>query len=82
MWTVSADAEAGIAGVDTERGLIAEVSPLATRAFGGSAEQIFDANAKRLRFSVSQPLHVEDGGARLDLPIGSTYDGGVTREVV
>ena len=80
-WTVSADAEAGIAGVDAERGLIAGVSPLATSAFGVSAERVFEAGEKRLRFSVSQPLRVEGGHVRLDLPMGRTRDGAVTREV-
>ena len=81
-WTVSADAEAGIADVDSERGLIAEVSPLATSAFGISAARTFGAGAQRLRFSVSQPLRVERGHARLDMPTGRTPDGGVTRQVV
>ena len=81
-WTVSADAEAGIAGVDAERGLIVEVSPVATSAFGISAERTFDAGDQRLRFSVSQPLRVEDGHASFDLPTGRTRDGEVTREVV
>jgi len=81
-WTVSADAEAGIADVDGDRGLIAEVSPLATSAFGVSAARTFGAGARRLRFSVSQPLRVEGGRARLDLPTGRTRDGAVTREVV
>ena len=81
-WTVSAEAEAGIAGVDTARGLIAEVSALPTSAFGISAERTFDAGADRLRFSVSQPLRVERGRARLDVPIGRTRDGGVAREIV
>ena len=79
---LSADAEAGIAGVDAERGLIAGVSPLATSAFGISAERAFEAGGQRLRFSVSQPLRVERGRARLNLPTGRTRDGGVTREVV
>ena len=81
-WTLSADAEAGIAGVDAARGLIAGVSPLATSAFGVSAERAFEAGKKHLRFSVSQPLRVEGGHARLDLPTGRTRDGDVTREVV
>ena len=81
-WTLSADAEAGIAGVSTAHGLVAEVSPLATSAFGISAERAFGAGEKRLRFSVSQPLRVESGRARLDLPTGRTRDGGVTRKVV
>ncbi|MDE2976198.1 MAG: S8 family serine peptidase [Acidobacteriota bacterium] len=81
-WTVSADAEAGIADVDSERGLIAEVSPLATSAFGISAARTFDAGGQRLSFSVSQPLRVEQGHARLDMPTGRTPDGGVTRQVV
>ena len=81
-WTVSADAEAGIASVDAAPGLIAGVSPLATSAFGVSAERAFEAGEKRLRFSVSQPLRVEGGHARLDLPTGRARDGGVTREVV
>ena len=81
-WTVAADAEAGIADVNSERGLIAEVSPLATSAFGVSAERTFDAGARRLRFSVSQPLRVEQGHARLDMPTGRTPAGGVTRQVV
>ena len=82
VWTVSANAEAGIAGVDTARGLVAGISPVATSAFGISAERTFNAGAQRLRFSVSQPLRVERGRARLDVPIGRTRDGGVTREVV
>ncbi len=81
-WTVSADAETGIASVDAAPGLIAGVSPLATSAFGVSAERVFEAGERRLRFSVSQPLRVEGGHARLDLPTGRTRDGGVTREVV
>ena len=81
-WTVSADAEAGIAGVDATPGLVSGVSPLATSAFGISAERIFEAGARRLGFSVSQPLRVEGGRARLDLPTGRTRDGSVTREVV
>ena len=81
-WTLSADAEAGIAGADAGRGLIAGISPLATSAFGISAGRVFEASGQRLRFSVSQPLRVEGGHARLDLPVGRTRDGGVTREVV
>ena len=81
-WTLSADAEAGIAGVSTAHGLIAGVSPLATSAFGISAERAFDAGEKRLRFSVAQPLRVEGGRARLDLPVGRTREGGVTREAI
>ena len=81
-WTVSADAEAGIADVDGDRGLIAEVSPLATSAFGVSAARTFGAGAQRLRFSVSQPLRVERGHAKLDMPTGRTPDGGVSRQVV
>ena len=81
-WMVSVDAETGIASVNAARGLIAGVSPLATSAFGVSAERTFDADTQRLRFSVSQPLRVEGGRARLDLPTGRTRDGGVTREAV
>ena len=81
-WTVSAEAEAGIARAQAERGLIAGVSPLATSAYGVSAERAFEAGKQRLRFSVSQPLRVEGGRARLDLPVGRTRDGSVAREVV
>jgi len=81
-WTVAADVEAGIADVDSERGLIAEVSPLVSSAFGISVARTFDAGAQRLGFSVSQPLRVEKGHARLDVPTGRTSDGGVTRQVV
>ena len=81
-WTLSADAEAGIANVDAAPGLISGVSPLPTSAFGVSAERAFDAGAQRLRFSISQPLRVEGGRAHLDLPTGRTRDGDVTREVV
>ena len=81
-WALSADAEAGTASVNSERGLIAGVSPLPTSAFGVSAERAFDAGAQRLRFSVSQPLRVERGHARLDLPTGRTRNGEVMREVV
>ena len=81
-WTVSADAEAGIADVDAGPGLIAGVSPVATSAFGVSAERVLGTGERRLRFSVSQPLRVERGHARLDLPAGRTRDGEVTREVL
>ena len=81
-WTVSADAEAGIASVDATPGLISEVSPLATSAFGVSAGRVFEAGARRLDFSVLQPLRVEHGQARLDIPVGRTRDGGVARERV
>lgn len=81
-WTVSADAEAGLASVAAAHGLIAEASPLATSAFGVSAGRTFDDGGQRLQFSVSQPLRVERGRARLDIPTGRTRDGRVTREVV
>ena len=80
-WTIAGDAEAGVASVDTARGLVTEVSPLVTSAFGVSAERSFDAGAERLRFSVSQPLRVEGGHIHLDLPTGRTPAGGVKREV-
>ena len=81
-WTISANAEAGIASVDSAPGLIADVSPLTTSAFAIAAERTFGDGARRLRFSVSQPLRVERGRARLDVPAGRTPDGGVTRETV
>lgn len=81
-WSVSADAEVGVASVDSAPGLIAGVSPLATSAVGVSAERAFDADGQRLRVSVSQPLRVERGRIRLDLPTGRTRDGKIMREVV
>ena len=81
-WRASAEVEAGIASVNAERGLIAGVSPLTTSAFSISEERAFEAGERRLRFSVSQPLRVEGGQARLDLPKGRTRDGAVTREIV
>ena len=81
-WRLAADAEAGVASVETARGLVTEVSPLVTSAFGVSAERTFDKGRERLRFSVSQPLRVEGGHVHLDLPTGRTRDGGIKREVV
>ena len=68
--------------MDSARGLIADVSPLTTSAFAIAAERTFGAGARRLRLSGSQPLRVERGRARLDVPTGRTREGGVTREIV
>lgn len=80
-WHLGANAEVGFAAVKPRRGLIADVSPVATGAFAVHATRPFSGN-RLFQFSVSQPLRVEKGRATLSVPVGRTKDGDVMRRSV
>lgn len=71
-WT---DAE----GLDT--GLMSEVSGIRSTAFGfGLAAEDMLGTGGRLTLTLSQPLKVTAGSARLDVPVGRALDGRVLRQ--
>lgn len=80
-WHLGANAEVGLATVKPRSGLITDVSPVATGAFSVHATRPFSGN-RLFRFSVAQPLRVEQGRATLSVPVGRTKDGGVMRRSV
>lgn len=80
-WSVAAGAELGVAAPQASRGLVSDVSSLATSAFSVSAERPV-RDGGRLRLSLSQPLRVESGRMRLSVPVGRTKQGGVARRLV
>ena len=80
-WSVAAGAELGVAAPQASRGLVSDVSSLATSAFSVSAERPV-RDGGRLRLSLSQPLRVESGRMRLSVPVGRTKHGGVARRLV
>ena len=80
-WRLGANAEIGTVNASAQGGLISDVSPLTTSAFALSAERSF-ADAGTLTLSLSQPLRVEAGKARLSVPVGRTKDGFVRRHPV
>ena len=80
-WGIEAGAELGVAGSEASGGIVREVSTLATSAFSLSAERGFE-DGGRLRFSLSQPLRVENGRMRLAVPTGRTKRGEVVRGIV
>lgn len=75
-WRLGAHAEWGRVRARARGGLIDDVSAIATSAFGVQAQAaVTDGDV--LRFSVSQPLRVEDGRASLTLPVARTRYGAV-----
>lgn len=80
-WHLGANAEVGFATVKPRSGLIADVSPVTTGAFAVHATRPFSDN-RLFRFSVSQPLRVEQGRATLLVPVGRTKGGDVMRRSV
>ena len=80
-WQLGAGAEIGTVGTSAEGGLIADVSPLTTSAFALQAERPLPGDGT-LVLSLSQPLRVEAGSARLSVPVGRTKDGFVRRHAV
>ena len=80
-WRLDASAELGLTAASTRGGMLADVSPLLSSAFAMRAERPL-GERDSLRFSVSQPLRVESGRARLSVPIGRTLDGRVLRRPV
>ena len=80
-WRLGAGAEVGTVNASVEDGLIADVSPLTTSTFALQAVRpLTDDSAFTL--SLSQPLRVEAGRARLSVPVGRTKDGLVRRHSV
>ena len=80
-WRLGAGAEVGTVNGAGHGGLIAGVTPLTTSAFGVRAERLL-AGEGTLTLSLSQPLRVEAGRARLSVPVGRTKDGFVRRNAV
>ena len=79
-WRLGAGAEVGTVHVSARGGLIAEVSPLTTSAFALRAERLLDEERGAFTLSLSQPLRVETGHAKLSVPVGRTKDGQVRRQ--
>ena len=77
-WRLGAGAEVGTVDAAVQDGLIAGFSPLTTSAFALQAERPLP-DAGTLTLSLSQPFRVEDGRARLSVPVGRTKDGYVRR---
>ncbi len=77
-WHLGADAEIGTVRTATRGGMLAGISPLTTSAFGLRARRPL-GERDTLTLSVSQPLRVEAGQARLSVPVGRTKDRRVLR---
>ncbi len=75
-WRLGANAEWGSVRPRTRGGLIDEISALSTSAFAVHARTAV-SDKDVLRFSVSQPLRVEDGRASLTLPVARTRYGAI-----
>ena len=78
-WRLDASAEIGMAHAAAVGGLITGVSPLFSSAFAIRAQRPL-AGRDTLHVSVSQPLRLESGRARLSVPVGRTKDGRVLRQ--
>ena len=78
-WRLGGGAEVGTVRTSVRDGLIADLSPLTTSAFALRAERALGDAGAALSFSLSQPLRVEAGRARLSVPVGRTKDGRVLR---
>ena len=80
-WRIGGRAEIGAVNAQVRDGLFEDVSPVATSAFALHATRpTRDGGA--FRVSLSQPLRVEDGQARLSHPSGRTTGGEVLRSAV
>ncbi len=80
-WRVGANAELGVVVPEARGGFIHRASPLATSAFALHAGRAV-ADSGTWRFSVSQPLRVERGRARLRVPASRTRTGAVLHDAV
>ena len=79
-WRLGGGAEVGTVNASAHGGLIADLSPLTTSAFALRAERPLDEEGGAFTLSLSQPLRVEAGRARLSVPVGRTKDGRVRRQ--
>ena len=77
-WRLGASAEWGTVRPQARGGLIDEVSPMTTSAFTLHTRAAV-TDKDMVRFSLSQPLRVEDGRASLTLPVARTKYGRVLR---
>ena len=75
-WRLGAGAEWGRARPRARGGIIEEVSPMTTSAFALHARAAV-TDKDTVRFSLAQPLRVEDGRASLTLPVARTKLGRV-----
>ena len=75
-WRLGANAEWGSVRPSARGGLIDGISTISTSAFAVHARTAV-SDKDVLRFSVSQPLRVEDGRASLTLPVARTKYGAV-----
>ena len=75
-WRLGANAEWGSVRPRARGGLIDDVSAISTSAFGVHARAAV-TDEDMMRFSVSQPLRVEDGQASLTLPVARTRYGAI-----
>ena len=80
-WRIGGSAEIGAIRARVEGGLLEAISPLVTSAFAVHATRRTEGGGA-FRVSLSQPLRVEDGSARLAIPAGRTRAGRVVRERV
>ena len=80
-WRLGAGGEIGTVSTSAQGGLIADVSPLTTSAFAIQAVRPLNDEGT-FTLSLSQPLRVEAGDARLSVPVGRTKDGFVRRRSV
>ncbi len=80
-WRFDASAEIGMAHAAPEGGLLTGVSTLYSSAFALRAGRSL-ADGSTLQFSVSQPLRIEAGRARLSVPVGRTKNRRVLRRTV
>ena len=78
-WRLGAGAEWGSVRPQVRGGLIEEVSPMTTSAFTLHARAAL-TDTDSVRFSLSQPLRVEDGQASLTLPVARTKYGRILHE--
>ena len=75
-WRLGANVEWGSVRPRARGGFIDDVSAISTSAFGVHARATV-TDKDMLRFSVSQPLRVEDGQASLTLPVTRTKYGAI-----
>ena len=75
-WRLGGGAEWGSVRPRAQGGLIEDISPISTSAFALHARAAL-TDADTVRFSLSQPLRVEDGRASLTLPSARTKLGRV-----
>lgn len=80
-WRVAGATEVGVATPSLDGGLLTDVSPLTTSTFAVSATRPVGDDSS-FRLSVSQPLRVEDGRARLSVPVGRRKRGDVLRDAL